>query len=755
MPRKKTATKLAEDTRRTELPDAKGMEEMVTRSGTSKFGGYIDADFNPEFVGRRGVKLCDKMRKLDGTVAGALRALKYPLLASEWTVESYDRNDEKANEIAEFVRSQLFDKLEGGFSGFLREALGYLDFGFWYFEKVYARGKDGRIELSKLASCLPTAHEKWETADGQPGITQQLPSRDPNDPGPSNPSVPMSKLVLLTNEKEGDNWGGTPLLRGAYKHYFMKDQLYRIDGMKHERGAGIAVIRSPGDAASIKRAGELGENFNANEKMYVNLAGPAPSEGVAGWDFKLETAGIADQTSGLMASVQHHDRMITQSILAQFMDLGSGQGGSRALGDSQRGFFGFALKAVSDYLASTLNEQAVRELVELNYGKDAPMPKLRCVRPGDAEPLELARTLQILNEAGLLKNDAELKVWVSKAFGLPERTVDDFLDGVDDRPEDDTDDTDDTTEDGEFAAKETPQQRRARGHLTVPEKRMKLSEIERFIDAAEEKAKETIEAASVRERANLLEQAEKVIDSNDPSMAVNVELRVDPAFRADMTEQAQRSLERGKVLAAGEIGVKAVATPKAASKAVAARIHALLRRRADTISAAARERLLEIVATGGGKAAGLFEIERVIMNAAKRQDSVLTGGVTLTPLNEGRFLTFEDASEQIHSLVRTEILDRHTCPTCLSLDGREVSMTDPFAQLGQVHEHCRGEWTARLKTDDDLKPPAGIPKSIRDRFDTVGGVPVKDSYRPMPKPVVKKDSPAQVAIDDGKLPQVA
>jgi hypothetical protein len=88
----------------------------------------------------------------------------------------------------------------------------------------------------------------------------------------------------------------------------MKDQLYRIDGIKHERGAGWLKLRYP-NISDKAPAEEIGENFVINEQMYIALPGAKPEAGVPGWDAEIMTAGVGDQSAALMESVRHHDRL--------------------------------------------------------------------------------------------------------------------------------------------------------------------------------------------------------------------------------------------------------------------------------------------------------------------------------------------------------------------------------------------------------------------------------------------------------------
>jgi hypothetical protein len=765
---------------------AEAMTE-IGRSGTPAFSGYITADYNTDFNGLSGIDIYERMRKTDGTVAAALRAVKFPIMASEWGVQSADKEDERQNEIAEFVRANLFDRLN--FPQVLRENLGYLDFGFWYSEKVY-KIEGGMVVIDRLASRIPTAHQCWEMRSTHAdGVTQSLPSRKAGDDVPMQPEIPLAKLVVFTNEKEGDNLAGTALLRSAYKHYFMKDQLYRIDAVKHERGAGILKIYCPSDPASLAKAAEIGENFNVNEQAYLALPG-GKKEGV--WDAEVMTAGIAEQSPSLMASVMHHDRLIVQSILASFLDLGAGASGSFALGDVQQSFFGYALKATADYFASVINEQLVRELVDMNYGRQEKYPKLTAPRVGQMNQKQTAEILNVLNTAGLLDKDAELLVWVAKAFGLPEIDVEALQEKRDAaaaafRPAADPaegptkpataakdadpaadpqnggegaeTDGDGPTEEGEEPPEppkggkggDLAEKRLARRPLTYAEGRVKFAEASSAIDDAEDSARKALDAATDAQKAALLAKAGRIIDEDDVAAISDLALAGDAATEAAMQRIASESMEYGKVMAANELGVAAVATSSFARKMLKAKVALFVAERGTTITVEVQKRLMDIINGDMGKAAGLFELEKVIDAAARQANSSLVGQVVMTPLNEGRWLTFDDAKEQIHALQRSEILDMSTCELCISIDGRVLPQSDPMTQLDEVHTNCRGMWVGILKTDAELPEARPLPKSIASRFDLVGGVPTTNEVRPMKSVVITKDSRAARHKADGTL----
>lgn len=756
----------------------------VGRSGTRQFGGFITEDQNSEFFGQSAIRTYDLMRKTDATVGAVLDALKLPILSAECGVESADKDDQGQNDIAEFVRSNLFDTLEGGWHGYLREALGFLDFGFWYHEKVH-HVVDGEVRLRKLASRLPTAHYKWvmENDLTTPGVTQMLLTIDKRvDPDAvTRPEIPMSKLVLLTHKREGDNYEGTSVLRAAYKHWYIKDTLYRIDGVKHERGAGVLKITLPDTTSTTDRADaiEMGENFKTNDKSYIVLPNSK-------WNVDLLANGIKEQSAALMESVNHHDRAILLNVLAQFMALGSSETGSFSLSKDQSSFFTLGLRDIAANIETAINEQVVKELVDLNFGPQEKYPRLRFSKIGEIDFAELSEALSKLKAADLIKVDGNLKAWVHDTFGLTKVTPEDFADedemaadaaadgdepdapdGTEADPKDPNDpkEPNEPTEPGSGSA---PGARNGAGKgaspkdgklaeprfwraLTAAEGRMALAEIGRFFDEEQDLVAAELKKASGMQKASLKAQAKRIIEGDDIGAIGGISAPTPIALEAEVADRAKAALEKGKATSAAELGVSIPVTANYTKKVLAAKVALFISQRESRMTDAVKSRLIGLLNNDVGKAAALFDVEKVIDAAADREDAALSGKLTVEFFDEGRYLTFDDMREQIHGLQRSEILDDKTCEMCMSVDGRTLSPSDPFTQVGQLHDNCRGMWVAILKTDAELPDAKALPQSILGRFNTVGGVPVANEFRQLKKPVITSGSRAMRKIKDGDL----
>ncbi len=345
-------------------------------TGTEILSGILTTEYNPDLHFPKSIEVYDTMRKSDGTVIAILRAMKSPLVSAKWQVQS-GGEDVKDKTIADFVTHNLFEKIK--FKHFLRESLGFLDFGFYYFEKNYEI-VGGNIEWKEFSPRIPSSHYLWglqsgtvskpvglgnqtEWIDGHPpGVTQMVNRSDEVNDNTLLRQIPWEKIILFSYEREGNNFEGVSVLRNAYKHYFYKDLLYRIAGIAAERfGVGIPVAQVKNSMSTAKQTALAGflKNIRTNEQSY----GIYTDDVVKLHIMTPDGRGMAGEIKDI---IEHHDKKIYDSILAGFLNLTSGDGGSNALSKDQSSFFLRGLQGIADFFIDTMNEH-IRELVDLNF----------------------------------------------------------------------------------------------------------------------------------------------------------------------------------------------------------------------------------------------------------------------------------------------------------------------------------------------------------------------------------------------------
>ena len=400
-------------------------EKLMTQLGKTGVvllkGVISQEEYNRDLVGKKGLEVYDRMRRSDGTVKAALMSLKLPIRAAQWRVDPVS-DDPKDMLAQQLVEQSLFRNIS--WDDFLREALTMLDFGFSVFEQTFevspVDGKD-YVLLKDMGFRKQTSITKWEAfIDGlaQPGVTQQLQSSETI-------AIPAVKLTHFAYDQEGDNFEGISVLRAAYKHWYMKDTLYQVDAIKHEKqGLGILKIQTPSTAKEEDKttAREIAREQRANEEAYI--------EELEGFNFEFMDMK-SRTTTDIIPSVNHHDRRILISVLAQFLDIGSdGSSGSYSAGSTQADLFLMSLEATAKEVAERINQSVVKNICELNGLILEEYPRVTYDRIGQDSIDIFSGALQKLFASGGITPDPELENYLRKFLHLPEMT-DDMADNYD------------------------------------------------------------------------------------------------------------------------------------------------------------------------------------------------------------------------------------------------------------------------------------------------------------------------------------
>ena len=411
-------------------PVNNGTGVEIGATGTSLFGGILDVEFNTDLDGLSGIETFDTMRKGDATTGAMLEAIKGPVLSAKHFIKEGGKGAQ-AKQTADFIRVALFEKLQGGYINFVRESFTSLDFGFSLFEKVFFIDEHGFIFWKRFAPRIQSSLQEWTMVsqqkwiDGHPsGITQQLPgdTDDVKNKGTGvaeagRPEIPWNKLIHFSFRQEGNNFAGVSVWRNAYKHWYYKDILYKIQGISAERfGVGIPTAKHPkglGKEAKTKLE-ELLKNIRANEQAFARY-----EDGIE-LDILIPKNDAKGNT--ISDAIAHHDRKIYDSILAGFLNLTTGDGGSNALSKDQSSFFMRTLQGFADYFIGVMNVH-IKELVDLNFQNVTEYPTLGIEGIGDVSIDERTKAIETLVNTGLLTPTIQDEMTVREMLGLPTRTA--------------------------------------------------------------------------------------------------------------------------------------------------------------------------------------------------------------------------------------------------------------------------------------------------------------------------------------------
>jgi hypothetical protein len=429
----------------------------VGASGTVNLNGFLVAhEYNWNLAGKAGLRVWSEMHRSDAAIRETLWHIFAPILNANWTVEPPDDPDVDELFAAELVRVAFFEELDQPFSEYLRQVLLYLRDGVQLFEPLWkvVEGVELKVEMppapgapaasaqtqtrtldqvltwKKFAQRLPSTVWRWNTTDGDLDSIEQQVFKDGEW---DTITIYAEDLLVLVNEREGDDFNGLSLLRSAYKPWFYKDLFEKIALKAYEtHGVGINVAYLPSAAAHDKTQVQVVEDMlariRAGEDTNLVFPGPkaqASAQAGDGYTFNIETpsGGIPD----FKPMLEYFRGEIKGNALVRFAELGHGQSGARATGNTQSEVWYDALHAVATHIAEC-HRQVIERLVRSNLENVKRMPRLV---PQDIEARNLtdfATAVSALVSSGALEPDRVARAAIRQGVDFPPEEDPDAID---------------------------------------------------------------------------------------------------------------------------------------------------------------------------------------------------------------------------------------------------------------------------------------------------------------------------------------
>lgn len=773
----------------------KTTSKVIGTSGTNIFQGIITEEYNAELAGIKGIAIYDEMRRSDATVRAAILACQLPIRRANWFVKTASE-DERDIEIKDFIERALFDEMTITWDDFIRQALLMLPYGVMLFEKVYEiREIEGvpRVVWRKFAPRMPKSIKQWTTADGGDGVVQQGPNFT------TDVSIPIEKLLIFVNEIEGENWWGTSILRAAYKHWYIKANLEKIDSIAHERqGLGVPFVKLPEEHTDqdVTKAENILKNMRAHERGYL-----LEYDGLE-VEFKDMKAGTTKDPS---RAISYHNRQITLAVLAQFLDLGSGATGSRALSEDHTSLFLQSLEAIANAITDVINKYAIKELVDLNFENVEVYPELDYNGISRVDVEKLSTAYQRFAQSGAIKPTDADDQHIRELMGLPERTEDTEGEEGDPEAKDVEETADDlgmselvgkkkvfktevkeaidarlaemsAAEQIDFVSDNIERIKTIRKHrklfsiasdilserwsnlvrykfeefegwrpLTFAEKKVNFKSIQSQMDKLEANLTEESRKILTKAKDDYLKKLTPAIEKKDVAAIKKLELKFKKEYTALLNDILRKAYNFAKNNAAREMGVKTPADAQDVLRSISIGADTIASKHAQNIVDQAKTTLADRLAKGESTSNIVGAIDAAVVKVIEKVTRDTASVVIAGHINLGRKTVFDKNQSKIYALQRSEILDQKTCNFCLSIDERIIEKTDPLAKIGTFHSNCRGIWVEILQGEENKPKISGVPNSIRDRV----GDATNELLQP-PKPIVKKKSSAAKAIDKGK-----
>ena len=409
----------------------------IGRVGQRRYGGIFYEEFLSELRGRKGAEVFTEMSNNDETIGAILFAIEMLVRQASWNVEP-GGSTAKDREAAEFVKSCM-DDMQQTWIDTISEILSFLTYGWSFHEIVYKRrmGRtkdnrtsskydDGLIGWMKLPIRSQETLYQWEydDQDNLIGMTQMPP------PDFGLITIPMNKAMLFRTRSRKDNPEGRSILRTAYRSWYFKRRIQDIEGIGIERDlAGLPVITTPEGMDIWDKDDEDMNAIRAGLEAMVKNIRRDSTEGLVlpfGYTFELTSTGGSRQfdTNSIIA---RYDTKISQTVLADFIQLGHESVGSFALSSDKTNLFSMAICAFLDIICQTFNSQGIPALIDINGDHFAGVTDYPRLTHGDIEDVDLATVATFIKDMtsiGVIIPDESLEDYVRQLGKLPKRTTD-------------------------------------------------------------------------------------------------------------------------------------------------------------------------------------------------------------------------------------------------------------------------------------------------------------------------------------------
>lgn len=409
----------------------------IGRVGQRRYGGIFYEEFLSELRGRKGAEVFTEMSNNDETIGAILFAIEMLVRQASWNVEP-GGSTAKDREAAEFVKSCM-DDMQQTWIDTISEILSFLTYGWSFHEIVYKRrmGRtkdnrtsskydDGLIGWMKLPIRSQETLYQWEydDQDNLIGMTQMPP------PDFGLITIPMNKAMLFRTRSRKDNPEGRSILRTAYRSWYFKRRIQEIEGIGIERDlAGLPVITTPeGMDIWDKDDEDMNAIRTGLEAMVKNIRRDS-TEGLVlpfGYTFELTSTGGSRQFD-TNSIIERYDTKISQTVLADFIQLGHESVGSFALSSDKTNLFSMAICAFLDIICQTFNSQGIPALIDINGDHFAGVTDYPRLTHGDIEDVDLATMATYIKDMatiGVIIPDESLEDYVRQLGKLPKRTTD-------------------------------------------------------------------------------------------------------------------------------------------------------------------------------------------------------------------------------------------------------------------------------------------------------------------------------------------
>lgn len=364
----------------------------------------------PDLIYPLSVRTYDRMRT-DPQIQAVLSAYSLPIRSGHWAVQPDGCRPEVVQLVADAWGLPVLGQDSGPtpyrrrgvrFKDHLRKAMLMLVFGHSPFAVRYdIAGTPMRARLAELSERLPQTIGSIEINDdgSLKGILQSSVDQ----------LIPANALLWYSHNQEGAAWQGRSMIRASYAPWLIKHELWRVMATSSRRfGMGVPQVHAPkgGTPADVQKAADLAAAYRVGDQSGVGLPD--------GYNFEL--TGLTGSLPDTLGFIRYLDQQMMTSVLAEVLNLGNSDNGSRALGDTMIQLLELSWQSVADEIAGPASDLTVK-MVDYNWGEDEPVPPIVCSDIN--RPEVTSEAISALVTCGALTPDLGLENDLRGRYNLP------------------------------------------------------------------------------------------------------------------------------------------------------------------------------------------------------------------------------------------------------------------------------------------------------------------------------------------------
>ena len=377
---------------------------------TSDLDDSMIKGYNPNiFMQKKGFRIIDDMLR-DEHIYGILEMKKFFILSTgHHFIYKSGETDSKKDEILDFVVTNFGAKYSGLFLSDMHQLLSAFEYGFAIAEKVY-KNEDGKLWLHRIKTVPPHSIEFFTDDFGQlEKIIQRQQITGQTE-------LPMHKMLLFVQNQRFDNPYGRSDMERCYRGWFAKDQFIKFWAIFLQRFASQFPVAKVPESFGADKTQEMLDILDSIQQA-VSLVIPDTAS--------VEMIGGNKSSGEYDMAIERMNQMIARALLIPDL-MGFGQstkGGSYALGETQFQIFLSIMQFIRTSLEETINEGAIKQLIDMNYGEQDEYPMMEFLPYKDEHLTEMLGQFLTAFEKGMPTTNDDFNHF-RKKINFPELDID-------------------------------------------------------------------------------------------------------------------------------------------------------------------------------------------------------------------------------------------------------------------------------------------------------------------------------------------